>query len=214
MNNLFSTKSSIVLIIANNSVFMTASFSPLVNGLNPRVSGVHNYCVIVRVRIVMKRTVVGNYSRDYLGRWYLGNLGKGLTQSAIKSHLFTSIVYLDRVHSPVREDSPWTKVPGRSRWRVWGVHTPHPWNEAFFFVLALFAFNFKYFVYLTSHLCHPLVIYPCLRKVLHLPLKHGNFVSLEFSSQAKWPWWECKMKGCTRLTKYLVFVALFNELNI
>ena len=40
----------------------------IVNGLNPGVSAVHNYCVIVRVRIVMKRTVVGSYSRDYLGR--------------------------------------------------------------------------------------------------------------------------------------------------
>ena len=91
------------MIIANNGVFMTASFSPSKWFETCRnLSG--SYCVILWVRVVLKRTV-GDY------------LGKGLTQTAINSH-YTSIVYLDRFHSSVGEDSPSTKVPGRSRGRV------------------------------------------------------------------------------------------------
>ena len=55
-------KNSILLIIANNGVFMTASFSPS-KWFEPCRSLSGSYCVIVRVRVVLKRT-----AGDYLGR--------------------------------------------------------------------------------------------------------------------------------------------------
>ena len=43
----------------------------MVNGLNPGVSTVRSYCVIIRVRVFLKRTVVGDRRFDNLSRSHL-----------------------------------------------------------------------------------------------------------------------------------------------